>query len=417
MPSSLKYAFTFALLLTCACDAEDDTSDRVDEVERTERDAGRDAGRDGGKDRLDASKPSDAASPRDDGARDTGLSAQPGCREFVMPSGVDCAPPANERLPNDLRCTGLYGDFEQRELACGVLEYKPAFELWSDGAEKRRFVALPKGQKVKSGATDELEYPVGTRFWKEFRVRGANGQMRMAETRLLEKADAGWIYTSYVWSEDEKQALQMDNYKGVADLYGTGHVVPNRDGCKDCHQGRKDFVLGWDGIMLGEGASGVSIADTSLFDDPSKLALKIPGNAVERDALGYLHANCGISCHNGNDAAKGRESGLLLRLEAAELQSVQTTDAFKSGMNKEPHKDAKMEGLPANVAADDWVAIRPGDADTSLLVARQKLRGFEGQMPRIGTKVVDPHGIEVVSKWIDAMSRDAGYPAPAPLSR
>ncbi len=341
---------------------------------------------------------------------------EPACVEFAMPTDADCAGPIDGVLPVDLRCTGLYGDFDKRELACGVLEYKPAVELWSDAAEKRRFVSIPKGQRVDVSNPDSFVYPEGTQFWKEFRVQGAGGASRLGETRLLRKTAAGWVYTSYVWSEDERQAIQMQNDFGVPDLHGTGHAVPTRDQCKECHVGRVDFVLGWDALMLGPGAEGVtreSLVALGVIEDASALALSIPGDDVERQALGYLHANCGVSCHNDHPEAAAQETGLYLRLEAGELGSVAATDAVRTGMNKRPAENAKYEGL-TNPDPANWYAIRPGDPARSLLVARQELRDFEGQMPRIGTRKVDDTGVQLVTSWILGMKEGTGYPPPGP---
>ncbi|HVZ34299.1 MAG TPA: hypothetical protein VG963_17850 [Polyangiaceae bacterium] len=350
-------------------------------------------------------------------ANDAGSTAPDGgvasCKPFVMPSGVDCSPPAGAPLPRNLRCTGLYGDFDQRTIACGLLEYKPAIELWSDGAVKRRFVSVPDGQKVDVSHPDNFVYPVGTRFWKEFRVKNAAGQLRMAETRLLQKSEDGWIYTSYVWSEDEAEAIQMDNAVGVPHLYDTGHTVPNRDQCGDCHKGRDDFVLGWDAIMLGPGAEGITrdrLVELGLAADASGLQLSIPGDDVERAALGYLHANCGVSCHNRSPIASAKDSGLFLKLEAAKLGSVFATDAVITAMNKPAAPNAKLDGLP--LAPDAYLDIRPGDPEHSLLLARQLLRGYEAQMPRIATNVVDDAGVQITRRWIESMSVDGGYPPP-----
>lgn len=337
------------------------------------------------------------------------------CAPYVAPSADLCRPPADGPLPSDLRCTGLYADFAARTTACGVRAYKPAYELWSDGADKRRFVFIPPGAKIDVSNPDEFRYPVGTKFWKEFRVAGPDGAMRLAETRLTQKSADGWLYTSYVWSEDQREAKQMDNAAGVADVYATGHTVPTREQCNECHKGRRDFVLGWDALMLGPGATGVTRDDLvklGLVADASGLALTIPGSEVEKAALGYMHANCGISCHNDNLDAAGRDSGLHLRLERAELASVATTDAFAS-LNKRPNMNAKYEGL-ASRDPSNWYDIRPGDPARSLMIARQTLRGYEGQMPRLGTKQVDEAGVRAVTAWIQSMAGNPAYPAPAP---
>lgn len=451
----LKHGFFLVgLLATIACE-----SGGVSEPD-TPRDAGKDGGRrDGGKDasrdtgavvddedagelgepdaaepgeldagelvELDAAEPGepDAAEPGEPdagqpGEPDAGQPVEPdagdpgACRAFVMPSDVDCAPPDDGVLPRDLRCTGLYGNFDQRQVACGVLEYKPAYELWSDDAQKRRWVSMPAGKKVDVSNSDAFVFPDETLFWKEFRVKDASGTERLAETRLLKKTPDGWLYTSYVWNAAQTEAIQMNNAVGVPSLDDTGHTVPTRDQCVECHGGRQDFILGWDALMLGPGAEGITrdkLVELGLAD--AAPALAIPGNAVEVAALGYLHANCGISCHNESIDAKARESGLYLRLEAGELDSVQDTDAFRSGMNKVPSTNAKIAGLPP--ISGRWLAIRPGDPIRSLLVARQQQRGVEGQMPRIGTNVIDQAGVDVTTAWIESMTVAGGYPAPA----
>jgi hypothetical protein len=398
---------------------DDDQQERDSAVERDasveRRDArAEDDARVGPRDaQADAQR--DAQPAKGDASTNDAADAGATCVDFVAPTGIDCSAPADGVLPRDLRCTGLYGNFAERRIACGLLEYKPAVELWSDDAAKRRWVSIPKGKKVDVSNPMEFVFPDGTRFWKEFRVRASDGSMRLAETRLLEKRGEDWLRTSYVWSEDQRQAIQMDNVLGVPNLYGTGHVVPTRDQCVECHGGRNDIILGWDALMLGPGAEGLTrekLVELGLIEGGA-LTQTIPGNEVEKAALGYLHANCGISCHNDNPLSKGKDSGLYLRLEPGELGSVQMTDAFKTAINKRPATNAKYEGLD-NRDPEHWYDIRPGDPARSLMIARQTMRGTEAQMPKIGTNHVDDAGVQIVTRWIQSMTRDAGYPAPTP---
>jgi len=334
------------------------------------------------------------------------------CAPFVMPA--DCSVPAGAVLPGELRCTGLYGDFETRKLACGVEGYVPAYELWSDGAEKDRWVSMPPGATVDVSDPDGFVYPVGTRFWKEFR-----GPSRLLETRLLEKSAAGWIYTTYVWSTDETTAVQQND--GVPNLDGTGHTVPSRVECKACHSGRPDYVLGWDALMLGEGASGVT-ASTLLADErltwagkaegsDSPLGLSVPGDDVERAALGYLHANCGVSCHNETAPALARETGLFTRLDADALGDAPSTPVVVTGVGRTPSPNATIADLVVP-AAGPFVDLMPLDAERSLLLARMKVRESEAQMPRVATNRVDDAGVDVVERWILSMTLERGYSVP-----
>jgi hypothetical protein len=329
----------------------------------------------------------------------------------------DCTIPENAVLPAELRCTGLYDDFATRELACGVEAYAPAFALWSDGAGKQRYVSLPAGTTIDVTEPDAFRFPIGTRFWKEFELPSGE----LAETRLLQKTDAGWIYTSYVWTEDQTNAVQ--NNDGIPNLYESGHTVPSRTQCKECHAGRPDYVLGWDAFLLGPGASGLTrdeLQSRGLIDwtgrgdgAPNPLALAVPGDEVEQAALGYLHANCGVSCHNDTAPALGRESGLFLNLLADGVSSVQLTPAFVTGNGRTPSPNAPILDLPVP-ASGPFVDLRPLDPERSLILARMKVRGVDAQMPRLATNQVDAEGVSAVESWIEQMTEERGYPAPGP---
>ncbi len=351
-------------------------------------------------------------------AADAGAKPIP-CTPFTMPA--DCVIPPGAVLPADLRCTGLYGDWDKRALACGVETYTPAYELWADGAGKQRYVALPEGGTIDVTDPDGFKYPVGTRFWKEFRLSGANGP-RPGETRLMQKSDAGWIYTSYVWSEDGTTAIQ--NNDGVMSLFGSGHTVPARTQCKECHAGRPDYILGWDALMIAadgeragldlktlEAGSRLTWKDKDT-GAPSPLSLTITGDATERAALGYLHANCGISCHNDSAPALARETGLFLRLDAETLGSVQTTLVISTGVGRKPSPNAPITSLPVPPSGS-FVDVSPTQPDRSLILARMKVRGTEAQMPRQATNVVDAAGVGSIESFIAGMTVARGYPPPS----
>ncbi len=89
--------------------------------------------------------------------------------------------------PDRLSQTGLYADLASRTLAPGILSYVPRYELWSDGAQKKRYLHLPAGGRIDTSAADDWRFPVGTKVWKEFDVGG-----KVVETRLLWKAPNGW---------------------------------------------------------------------------------------------------------------------------------------------------------------------------------------------------------------------------------
>ena len=67
-------------------------------------------------------------------------------------------------------------------------------ELWSDGAAKQRWIAIPPGTKIDTSNIDEWVFPNGTKAWKEFRLDG-----KRIETRLYEKGASGtWRHATFV---------------------------------------------------------------------------------------------------------------------------------------------------------------------------------------------------------------------------
>src|SRR5262245_53175162 len=101
-------------------------------------------------------RPADAAVPLD-------LAA---AADRAMPRDlppISCA--ADGGTPGELACTGLYADWPSRTLAPGLRAFKPGFELWSDGASKRRWLYLPPGGRIDVSSMNEWVFPVGTKIW------------------------------------------------------------------------------------------------------------------------------------------------------------------------------------------------------------------------------------------------------------
>ena len=132
-------------------------------------------------------------------------------------------------LPDRLSETGVDGP--------DVIAYVPQFELWSDGATKRRWFQLPADQPIDTSAPDSWSFPVGTRVWKEFSRDGVR-----IETRILSKTAPGvrgWAALSYVWNRDESEAFAEP--VGRLRAGGTDHNVPAAGECAACHGGRKQL--------------------------------------------------------------------------------------------------------------------------------------------------------------------------------
>jgi len=319
--------------------------------------------------------------------------------------GSDCDADAQSgQMPTQLRCAGLYSDWTQQTIASENSEFKPAVRLWSDGADKRRWVYLPPGSQIDSSDMTEWKFPVGTKFWKDFSFNGKH-----VETRMFWKTGADtWSRTSYRWTADQTEAVRFETGDKNVDVGGpVPYEIPSTDECDTCHGGRQDKILGFDAVALGlAGATGVTlsslVAEGRLTANPPVTSLAIPEDSTGQAAaaLGYLHANCGTTCHNRNESAFCHSSGLFFRLGYDDVSNpslaVAALDAFKTAVD-----------VPAPAAGPGFMAIAPGDPAQSgiafLMNRRVTSDGGGLQMPLIDTHVVDQDGVAAVTAWIQAL--------------
>lgn len=318
------------------------------------------------------------------GATTTGGAAATG---GVTASG-GVAGAAGALTPALLSDAGLY-EADMVTLAPGVRAYAPRFELWSDGATKRRWVYLPPGAQIDTSDMDYWVYPQGTKLFKEFSRDGLR-----IETRLLEKlGDQDWRMVAYLWNEAGTDAVAIPD--GQPNAHGTQHDVPSEAQCSTCHRNVPDRVLGASALQLAHAGSGLTL-DTLVAEgrltDPPLGPLTLPGDATAQAALGALHANCG-TCHNPHTALP--TSGLRMWLEVADLASVTTTGAYTS-----------LVGVPTlSLPTPDTPAllIAPGDPAASAVLYRMQSRELGVGMPPLGSELPDPQGIEAVRAWIAAL--------------
>ncbi|HMX41335.1 MAG TPA: hypothetical protein PKD78_13445, partial [Saprospiraceae bacterium] len=107
-----------------------------------------------------------------------------------------------------------YGFFEGKMAdlrpAAGVFPYEVNAPLFSDYAEKARFVYLPEGQKMGYQPAQAFDFPTGAVIIKNFyywndAAHPEQGR-RILETRLLLREERGWKALGYIWDEAQTDA-------------------------------------------------------------------------------------------------------------------------------------------------------------------------------------------------------------------
>lgn len=296
----------------------------------------------------------------------------------------DAVPP---EYPLTIDDTGLCSDPQCQVIEPDVFEFAPQFRLWTDGAEKRRWIYVPPGATIDTSDMDYWVFPEGTKLWKEF-VRDDT----RVEIRYLHKAgpdETDWKMISYVWNEAQDRA--EPTLLHVTDALGTPHDVPSRNECRQCHERLRSRVLGFGAIQLDYDApAGLLdlddvIAKGWLSDEPAGVEPRfpLPGTGSEQAALGYLHVNCG-TCHNPSSDVVTPDPLMLLRLEVGALEQPEDTPTYQTTIDQ-PAGDPR---------------IVPGDVDASKIYRKFTSDTPALRMPPLGVEIIDPTGTTTLSDWI-----------------
>lgn len=313
----------------------------------------------------------------------------------LVPSGV-VEPPSP--LPATLSATGCVNPLDPKLPAAGLVPFNVQSPLWSDGADKERFLALPDGATITVKPDGDFDLPVGSVVVKTFRVGG-----KRIETRLMVRHDDGdWAGYTYEWADDESDAVLLPSSK-VKPLAGGGDwYFPSRSDCLTCHTVASGRTLGLEIAQLnGEltypnGYQGNQLAvldQMGMFDTPVGAPAGLPalpdplgGGDVEARARAYLHANCS-HCHRPNSTGGAIDMRFSTPFGAMNACGVATQNG--------------------NLGNPNMQIITPGEPQSSALVARPRLLDAN-RMPPLASDVIDVQGTAVLEQWVAGLTACPG---------
>ena len=295
-----------------------------------------------------------------------------------------------------------------------VIPYDLNTPLFSDYAEKARFVWIPEGTTVKYNDSLAFDFPVGTVLIKTFYYSNdftdhSKGR-KIMETRLLVKTEKGWDGRPYVWNDEQTDAtLEVaGGRKDISWIHSDGkkrelnYVVPNKNQCKGCHE--------FAGAMTPIGPKAKNLNKVYNYGDKTENQLAYWASAgyldfkgspetapklavwndektgtLEDRARAWLDINC-AHCHNNK--GPGNTSGLFLTSEETNLTAV--------GFCKTP--------VAAGRGAGDFkYDIVSGNPNESILVYRVASTEPDVMMPELGRKMVHHEGLNLIREWIASM--------------
>ena len=301
-----------------------------------------------------------------------------------------------DRLPRTLGELGFFIDPAAQTPAGGVYAYELNTPLYSDGAEKLRFIYLPDGASAEADGDDLLKFPVGSALIKTFAF-GEGDQRRLIETRVLLHREDGWLALPYRWNAEQTDArLAIAGARLPLVTPGGEEIsyrIPNKNQCKECH-GLDDEV-----VLLGPKARNLSAEWLESFAAKGRLdtvpegadTLPVwnnrghsPAGAVAR---AYLDVNC-AHCHQPGAIASN--SGLDLRWEQADPTAI--------GIFKRPVAAGRGSGgLEFSVV--------PGKPEESIMAYRMNSTEGGVAMPELGKATIDKDGVAAIERWIAGMGQ------------
>ncbi len=303
----------------------------------------------------------------------------------------------SDEVPTLLSQTGCMDPSDITRPYEGMIPYDIAALFWSDGAVKRRYLAIPDGTTVGIEANGDWDFPYGTVIMKDFRLGG-----QLIETRLLMRHPDGlWGGYTYEWDDAQTEATRIKGGK-VKNIGGQDWLYPSEGQCMESHAVAAGVALGPETAQMNREFTYPSTGNTdnqmvtydhiglftdALPDTPENLdALTDPmdENAdLEDRARAYLHTNC-AQCH----LPGGPTPSSMDLLFDTPLADTGTCDVMPEG---------------GDLGIADPRLIAPGDAARSVLINRMNRRDLHG-MPRLGSFLVDTDGVALITAWADSLT-------------
>ena len=224
-------------------------------------------------------------------------------------------------FPQRLSQSGCARNGDATMPALGLIPYGVNMELWSDGANKKRWMGVPDGEQITVNADGDFDFPRGTVLVKEFRLN-----QQPVETRwMVRHGDGQWAGYSFEWNNTGTDATLVPP-EGKQKTFGSQvSTYPSRSQCLSCHTDAAGRTLGLEVAQLNgdhhypqTGLDGnqletlefIGMFDAPLPDAPARLDalphLDDAGASREDRARAYLHANCAM-CHRPNGPGQGPE--------------------------------------------------------------------------------------------------------------
>jgi uncharacterized repeat protein (TIGR03806 family) len=318
--------------------------------------------------------------------------------------------------PPLLSQTLAFEDVARLQPSAGLLPYTVQSPLFSDGAGKQRWLALPSGSRIGFSESEAWSYPTGTVFVKQFDMaldeRWPQTEERL-ETRFLILTQTGSFYgLSYKWNAEQTDAeLVREGSDATLSIVGEDgltreqpYTYPAQSDCPKCHSSVAGGVLGartaqLNGDFLYAAGSGGEfqanqlatweqlglfdrpVGDRSLSEYPRLSDLRDESVPVQERIRSYWESNCSM-CHNVESPIPSWDARFVTPLEK---QGVLLAESY------------------AGPRSDELLIVTPGSPERSLMYLRATSDDPLLRMPPLLRNRADADYVELLDRWIRAL--------------
>lgn len=321
--------------------------------------------------------------------------------------------------PKLLSQIGAFSNLENLKPADGFIPYAVNTPFWSDGASKKRWIAVPNDgdhnmpeEQIKFSRTGEWRFPSGTVFMKHFDLpldENNPSLTQRVETRFIIIAEDHSAYgLTYKWNDagTDAELLISEDQKNFSITRSDGTQetqtwsFPSRTACNTCHNANAGFILGVKTRQLnGELTYSSGVTDNqlntwhhlnlfvhpfnleALTSFPKMVSLQDQDASLESKVRSYLDANC-AQCHRPNGVEGLFDARFSTPLE---LQNLVNT-----------------VGISRNTPSHMSI-VKPGEPALSELWLRDNKLG-ENAMPPLNKNKIDQEYIGVLTEWINSLN-------------